>query len=434
MPRTVAFCTLGCKVNQYDSQAMLEAFERAGYVAAPFADVADVYVVNTCTVTGTGDKKSRQMIRRAARRNPEAAIVVTGCMAQRAAESLLLEGVMLVLGTQRRGEIVTLLEGALAKGEPLIAVEPLAGDIAFEPLSVRRSEGRTRATLKIQEGCGCRCTYCIIPSVRGPVRSRPLTEIAAEARRLAEQGYQEIVVAGIHLSSYGMDLAEKATLRDALRVLQATEGVRRIRLGSLEPGIVTEDFVRGLAALDKLCPQFMLALQSGSDAVLARMGRRYRVSRYEAAVNALRAQYPDAALTTDLMTGFPGETDAEFDETMAFVERIGFARVHVFPYSRREGTPAADMPGQVPHAVGEGRAQRLIALGDTLARRYMERWIGRTRPVLFEEKAGLGATGYTPEYVHVVADGTPGRIQNVRLTEMTVAREPALRGKVESKA
>lgn len=430
MPRTVAFCTLGCKVNQYDSQAMLELFERAGYVAAPFEAAADVYVINTCTVTGTGDKKSRQMIRRALRWGPDAAVVVTGCLAQRAAEALVMEGVTLVLGTQRRTEVVTLLNQALAQGKPLVAVAPLA-KAAFEPLTVRRSEGRTRATLKIQEGCQNHCTYCIIPSVRGPVRSRPLPEIRAEAERLAAEGFAEIVVTGIHLSSYGKDFSDGAGLLDALGQMAAVDGVRRIRLGSLEPGIVTPAFAEGLDRLEKICPQFMLALQSGSDAVLARMGRRYTTAQYAQAVRTLRAMFPHAALTTDVLTGFPGETDAEASETLAFLSQMAFARIHVFPYSRREGTRAAAMHGQIPKAVKAERAAALLALGEKLERAYLHTWIGETAEVLFEESAPEGAAGYTPEYVRVVANGMPGMIQPVRLTDIIPGMEPMLKGKVE---
>lgn len=417
MPRTVAFCTLGCKVNQYDSQAMLERFEEAGYAAAPFSSPADVYVINSCTVTGTGDKKSRQMVRRANKQNPDAAIVVTGCLAQRSAEAMLLPGVQLVLGTQRRGEVVTLLSRALSQGKPLIAVEPLEG-APFEALTVRRSEGRTRATLKIQEGCENRCAYCIIPSVRGPVRSRPLQEVREEAQRLSDAGFLEIVVTGIHLASYGRDVKDGTGLIDALRAAHDASGARRIRLGSLEPNIVTEAFMRALSDLEKVCPQFMLALQSGSDTVLTRMGRRYDTAAYCRAAALLREAYPRAALTTDVMTGFPGETDAEFRQTMTFVESVGFARIHVFPYSRREGTRAAAMPDQVPKAVREARAAELIALGDRLETAYLETWLGRDCEVLFEEPCPGGAEGYTPEYVRVVADGAPGEIQTVRIAEV----------------
>lgn len=415
--QTVAFCTLGCKVNQYDTQAMREAMERAGYEAAPFSGLADIYVINTCTVTGVGDKKSRQMIRRAAKRNPEAAIVVTGCMAQRAAESLLLPGVRLVLGTQRRGEIVSLLTRALSGDEPLVAVESLTG-AGFERLSVRGSEGRTRATLKIQEGCDGHCTYCVIPSVRGEPRSRPLADIRAEAERLVSEGFREIVVTGIHLSSYGRDFADGTGLLDALRAISGVPGIARIRIGSLEPRIVTAEFAEALRAIDTLCPHFMLALQSGSDAVLSRMARRYTSAGYREAAGLLRSAFPGAALTTDLMTGFPGETDEEFAETLSFVREMGFARIHVFPYSEREGTIAQAMPGSVPKAVREARAAELIQLGERLSAAYIDGWIGRTAEVLFEEEMGEGASGYTREYIRVTARGVrAGGIREVLLTD-----------------
>ena len=416
MPK-VAFCTLGCKVNQYDSQAMLERLRDDGYESVAFSDLADVYVVNTCTVTGTGDKKSRQMIRRARKQNPEAAIVVTGCLAQREADKLLLPGVRLVLGTQRRGEIAELLRRALAAEKPLIAVEKLAGKVPFEKLTVRGSDGHTRATLKIQEGCRNFCAYCIIPSVRGPLRSRPLDEIRAEAARLGEAGYREIVVTGIHLTSYGLDLDEHATLADALECIHCAPGVERIRIGSLEPTVVTDEFIARLRAMPKICPHFMLALQSGSDTVLQRMGRRYDTAQYMQAVEKIRSVWPDAAFQTDVMTGFPGETDAEFEETKAFLARVGYARIHVFPYSEREGTRAVTMPGSVPKALREARAAELIALGREMERAYIARFVGRTEQVLFEQPCEGGAEGYTREYVRVVAEGAPGALENVTLFE-----------------
>lgn len=415
MHKTVAFCTLGCKVNQYDAQAMLELFQAAGYASVPFSAIADVYVVNTCTVTGTGDQKSRQMIRRAKMKNPQAAIVVTGCLAQRAADAMAKEGACLVLGTQRRADILLLLKQAMAQEQPLLAVEPFT-DPTFEPLSIRKSEGRTRATIKIQEGCDNHCTYCIIPSVRGPVRSRSLADVYAETCCLAEAGYQEIVVSGIHLASYGRDDPNGSTLIDALREIHRVEGIRRIRLGSLEPLLITESFVAALSRMPKICPQFMLALQSGSDAVLSLMGRRYTKAQYEMAVQLLRREYPKADITTDIMTGFPGETDEAFQETLAFVERIGFGRIHVFPYSEREGTVAATMKGAVPKNVRTIRAATLIALGNRLEAAFIGTWRDSAVEVLFEEKCGESAVGYTKEYIRVIANGTPGMIQTVHIT------------------
>ena len=415
--RTVAFHTLGCKVNQYDTQAMRERFEEAGFRTVDFEDRADVYVVNTCTVTGTGDKKSMQTIRRCHRNNPDAAIVVTGCLAQRAADELKLPGVRLVLGTQRRGEVVQLLAQALEQDCALIAVETLR-QAPFEHLTVHAHEGHTRATMKIQEGCDRWCTYCIIPSVRGPIRSRPLDEIRAEAQSLAAAGFKEVVLTGIHLTSYGREQHGAITLLDAIRAVHEVEGIERIRLGSLEPVIVTGAFVQGIAAMPKVCHQFHLALQSGSDTVLARMRRRYTSGKFLAACAMLRGAFEDCALTTDVMTGFPGETEEEFAQTVDTCQRAGFARMHVFPYSEREGTKAAAMAGSVPRHIREERARQLIAVGKELERAALEGRIGRTDEVLVEEIDAQGCgTGYTGGYMRVHVQGAqPGEIVRVRIT------------------
>lgn len=415
--RTVAFHTLGCKVNQYDTQAMRERFEEAGFRTVDFEDSADVYVVNTCTVTGTGDKKSMQTIRRCHRSNPDAAIVVTGCLAQRAADELKLPGVRLVLGTQRRGEVVQLLAQALEQDCALIAVETLR-QAPFEHLTVHAHEGHTRATMKIQEGCDRFCTYCIIPSVRGPIRSRPLGEIRAEAQSLAAAGFKEAVLTGIHLTSYGREQHGAITLLDAIRTVHEVEGIERIRLGSLEPVIVTEAFVQGIAAMPKVCHQFHLALQSGSDTVLARMRRRYTSGEFLTACTMLREAFEDCALTTDVMTGFPGETEEEFAQTVDTCQKAGFARMHVFPYSEREGTKAAAMAGSVPRHIREERARRLIAVGKELERAALESRVGRTDEVLIEEIDAQGrGTGYTGGYMRVHVQGVqPGEIVRVRIT------------------
>lgn len=412
--KTIAAYTLGCKVNQYDTEAMLEAFERAGYAAVPFQDDADVYLVNTCTVTGTGDQKSMKAIRRVAREHPDCAVVVCGCLAQREAEKLAaMDNVRLVVGVQRRGEVVSLLERALVEGTTINAVAPLKG-AGFENLFVSRHEGRTRATMKIQEGCDRYCSYCIIPTVRGPVRSMPLAEVAQEAARLGTAGYREIVVTGIHLASYGRGTGE--TLMDAVRAVHNAPGVRRVRLGSLEPMTVTEDFAREASELPGLMRQFHLSLQSGSEAVLRRMHRRYTPEEYLRAVETLRRYMPDCAVTTDIIVGFPGETDAEFDETLAFAEQARLARIHVFPYSRRTGTVADRMEGQVDEAVKKARARQLIELGNRLERRFVSGLIGMVQEVLFEVDAGEGlCEGYTGQYVRVRAAAEPGQIARVRL-------------------
>lgn len=415
--RTVAFHTLGCKVNQYDSQAMLELFENAGYRAGRFDEACDVYVINTCTVTGTGDKKSMQAVRRARRLNPKAEIVICGCLAQREGEALLREtDARLVLGTARRGEVVSLLEGAIARGERLCAVTDVR-HAAFEPLLITRHEGRTRATLKIQEGCDRFCTYCIIPYVRGGIRSRRVEEVACEARRLAAAGYREIVLTGIHLTSYGRDFRDGTGLLDVIRAVHAIEGVERIRLGSLEPVIATRAFAQALSGLDKVCPQFHLALQSGCDSVLQRMRRRYDTAAFRESAQALRDAFPGCALTTDIMSGFPGETEEEHRRSLAFCREIGFSRMHVFPYSEREGTPAAGMEGAVPRHVREERARELIALGAEMAERYRQSQLGSVRSVLFETAENGVSVGYTREYMRCEAAGDyAGQTRAVCLT------------------
>lgn len=418
--RTIAVHTLGCKVNQYDSEAMLECFERAGYAAVEFSDAADVYLINTCTVTGTGDSKSMKLIRRVHRERPESDIIVAGCLAQRDAEKVLLEGVRLVIGVQKRQQVVQLYEQAVAEGRSVNAVEALK-NIPFEQLFVSRHEGRTRATMKIQEGCDRYCAYCIIPSVRGPVRSMPVCEVRREAERLAKAGYRELVVTGIHLGSYGRGTEE--TLIDAIRAVHDAPGVRRVRMGSIEPVTVTEEFAREIANMPGVCQQFHLSMQSGSAGVLKRMRRRYAPEEYMAAVERIRAVMPDAAITTDVIAGFPGETRAEHEETLAFVERVGFARIHVFPYSRRSGTIADQMPDQVPEAEKHRRAQEIIELGNRLEENYVQSMEGSVREVLFEREGPNGlCEGYTGEYVRVRAAARAGEIRSVRI----LRREGAL--------
>lgn len=415
--KTVAFHTLGCKVNQYDSQAMLELFEQAGYQPGDFDQPCDVYVVNTCTVTGTGDKKSMQAVRRARRLNPAADIIVCGCMAQRDGEKLLADtDARLILGTARRAEIVTLLEQAQREHTRLCAVTDVRR-AAFEPLLITHQEGRTRATLKIQEGCDRFCTYCIIPYVRGGIRSRSVQDVRDEAARLAQAGYREIVLTGIHLTSYGRDLKNGDTLLSVIRAVHDIAGVERIRLGSLEPVIATADFARALGEMPKLCPQFHLALQSGCDSVLRRMRRRYDTAAFRESAQALRAVFPDCALTTDVMSGFPGETDAEHRQSLDFCREMRFARMHVFPYSEREGTVAATMPDPVPRHIREERARELIALGAGMAEDYRRAQMGTVRRVLFEQCADGVSVGYTPEYMRCEAPGAVcGQTLPVRMT------------------
>ncbi len=421
---TAAFHTLGCKVNQYDTQAMRELLLRAGYQEVPFDSPADVYVLNTCTVTGTGDRKSLQLSRRIRREHPGSLLVRCGCLAQKEGDRLLAEtGADLILGTQFRGQIVSLLEEVIREGKPRCAVSPLLPGLPFEDLTVTSHADHTRATVKIQEGCDNRCTYCIIPAVRGPIRSRPPEDLSREIRVLRDGGFQEIVLTGIHLASYGRDLPRRPTLLDAVRAVHDIDGITRIRLGSLEPVVATEAFCAALRDLPKVCPQFHLALQSGSDTVLARMKRRYNTSQYLRAAERLRQVYPLAAFTTDVLTGFPGETEAEFEETKAFIEQMGYARIHVFPYSPREDTPAAVMPGQLSPAEKERRARELIALGERVSRRYLSLWLEKETVLLPEERIRGCWEGYTPEYIRVTlppdtacSSGVPCR---VRLTGLT---------------
>jgi len=408
----IAVHTLGCKVNQYDSEAMLELFEKAGYTPVSIEEEAEVYLVNTCTVTGTGDQKSLKLIRKLGREHPDADIIVAGCLAQRDVERVTLPGVRVILGNQRRSEVVELLGEAREKNTVISAVGNLKG-APFEYLCVTRHEGKTRAVMKIQEGCDRWCAYCIIPSVRGPVRSMPLAQVAAEAKRLAGAGYCELVLTGIHMASYGRESGD--TLIDAIRAVHDTEGVMRVRLGSLEPVVVTDAFCEALKSMPKVCPQFHLSLQSGSDGVLKRMRRRYTAQEYMQALEKLRAALPGCAITTDVLTGFPGETEQEAQETLEFVEKARFARIHVFPYSRREGTVADRMSDQVPQRIKHERAAKLIELGNKLEAEYAKGLVGSTQQVLFEVCADGMCEGYTPQYVRVRAEGMPGQLREIRI-------------------
>ncbi len=398
---TIAAHTLGCKVNQYDTQAMLELFLREGFQIVSVDQPADVYLVNTCTVTGTGDKKSLQLIRKIKREHSASLLIVCGCMAQQRGDELLSTGADLIIGTQRRAEVVTLLRKVQQSGSSVSAVTPLHDDQPFECLSVSSMNEHTRAVLKIQEGCSNHCSYCIIPAVRGPVRSRPLEDIRKEILRLRDAGFCEIVLTGIHLCSYGIDFNPRLSLLDVIRTLQETEGILRIRLGSLEPTVATPEFAAELRKADKICPQFHLALQSGSNTVLARMRRRYNSTQYLRGIENLRREFPHAAFTTDILTGFPGETVHEFEETKQMIRKVGFARIHVFPYSSRPDTPAASMPGQLTFAEKERRARELIALGREMSQAYLHTWEGLETTIIPEEIAGGCWEGYTPEYIRV---------------------------------
>ena len=368
----VAFYTLGCKVNHYETQAMEELFRAAGHTVVPFEDVADAYIVNTCTVTQISDKKSRQIISQAHRRNPGALIAAVGCYAEVRKDAVAkLEGVSLVLGTDGRKDIVRYVEEAMRA--PFVAeLEKPFLRKTFEELSAQH-DSRTRATLKVQDGCNSFCSYCIIPFARGALRSRTLESTRREMETLAQNGYREVVLTGIQLSLYGIDLKDKPELSDLILLADSISGIERLRLGSLEPRVITDRFLAVASGSRTLCRQFHLALQSGSDTVLQRMNRRYTTAEYRAAVERIRACMPDAAITTDVIAGFVGETEAEHRETAAFLREIGFARIHVFPYSRRKGTKADAMDGHLTRAVKEARARELIAIGERMEESFIAR-------------------------------------------------------------
>ena len=374
--------------------------------------VADAYVVNTCTVTQMSDKKSRQILSQAHRRNPNAPIAAVGCYAEVAKDSVAaLPGVSLVLGTDGRKDIVRLIERAAVDGTVEARYPAPFERRAFEELSAQ-SDSRTRATLKVQDGCVSFCSYCIIPYARGALRSRTLESTKAELIALAENGYREVVLTGIQLSAYGADLNDKPELADLIALADAVPGLERLRLGSLEPRVITDRFLAVAEDSRTLCRQFHLSLQSGSDTVLARMNRRYTTGEYRDAVARIRACMPDAAITTDIIAGFVGETEAEHKETLRFVEEIGFARIHVFPYSRRKGTKADAMEGHLPRALKEARTRELIALGERLEADFIDRQIGTTAAVIMEDDG----TGYTGNYVRVRCGGACGETVNVRIT------------------
>lgn len=401
--RKVAFYTLGCKVNQYETEAMRELFVNRGDQVVDSDSSADIYVINTCTVTGMSDKKSRQIIRRLKRLNPEAVIAVVGCYSQIApAEVMAIEGVNLVMGTHQRSRILDYLEG-LDSTDRREVVTDIGKIREFEEMTVDRIEGRTRAFVKIQDGCDRYCSYCIIPYARGPVRSREADRVVEEVKRLAGKGFAEVVLTGIHVASYGKDLKE-TTLLELINRINSLEGIHRIRLSSLEPTLMTEEFARSLSSNDKLCPHFHLSLQSGCDTVLQRMNRKYTTARYREAVGCIRAYWPDAAITTDIIVGFPGETEKEFEETCRFVAEIGFAQVHVFNYSTREGTPAAVMSGQVPSEIRQVRVEQLIGITDKLSVEYLKRFIGQTMRVIVEKNDVKTpcSEGLTDNYLRVV--------------------------------
>jgi MiaB-like tRNA modifying enzyme len=404
MKKTAAFLTLGCKVNSYETEAIRGMFEAAGYETVDFKEVADVYVVNTCTVTNIADRKSRQMLHQARKRNSDAVIVAVGCYVQAKEEELLHDSsVDLVIGNNRKSEIVNLVEHYLSekdKDNNKIVVD-IGKEKDYEELSIISGMERTRAFIKIQDGCNRFCSYCIIPYVRGRVRSRNEEDIIKEIRKLADSGYKEFVLTGIHISSYGTDRLnytedgyKEMPLAKLIKAISGIPGVERIRLGSLEPGIITEAFVKEIAGIRQFCPHFHLSLQSGSNTVLMRMNRKYTCEEYENKVELIRKYFEIPAFTTDVIVGFPGETDEEFRETLDFVQRIGFSHIHVFKYSKREGTKAAKMPNQIPEEIKHQRSNELISVAKKMSMDYKALFLGRIEKILFEEEAEIDGNIY----------------------------------------
>ena len=385
--KKVAFYTLGCKVNQYESEAMCELFLKAGYIQADFEDYADIYVINTCTVTSMSDRKSRQIIRRAKKKNPNSLVIVTGCYAQTAPDSVMsIPGVNLVLGTKDRNRIVeyaeNLINDELSK---VCCVSDISKHHEFEDLSVTTYSDRTRAFIKVQEGCNQFCSYCIIPYARGPIRSRDMHEVLAEAKSLIECGYKEIVLVGIHIASYGLD-KKNYDLADLINKVGAIEGLDRLRLSSIEPMTLNAEFIKKIKDCKTLCPHFHLSLQSGCDETLARMNRKYTTCEYKEIVDTIREHFSDAAITTDIMTGFPGETEEEIKKTASFVKEIAFADAHIFQYSQRKGTPADVMQNQVAPNIKEERSKIIEKITDDSRKAFLDSHIGKTVPVLFEQQ------------------------------------------------
>ena len=404
--RKAALHNLGCKVNAYETEAMQELLEQAGYQIVPFEEQADVYIINTCTVTNVADRKSRQMIHRARKKNPGAVIVAAGCYVQTKDTAGLDADIDIVIGNNKKKEIAKVLEDYFRErdaGAKKIERLDIGHTSEYEDLTVSHTAGHTRVFLKVQDGCNQFCSYCIIPYARGRVRSRSREEVVAEVRRLAERGYKEVVLTGIHLSSYGTDIGDD--LLSLILSVHQVEGICRIRLGSLEPGIITEEFARTLSECPKFCPHFHLSLQSGCDATLKRMNRRYDTAQYEEKCQILRKYFQDPALTTDVIVGFPGETEEEFEASRAFIDRINFYETHILQYSRREGTRAAVMDGQVPDSVKTKRSALLLELGKKKQWEYEEKLLGTTREVLMEEAVVIGGetwqVGHTKEYVKI---------------------------------
>lgn len=424
--KKAALHNLGCKVNAYETEAMQHLLEEASYEIVPFTQKADVYVINTCSVTNMADRKSRQMLHKAKKNNPDSIVVAAGCYVQTSEKEVLNDlSVDIVIGNDRKHDLVRLLEEYSMDSVNDTVDDINDGKHDFEELFIDQTKEHTRAFIKVQDGCNQFCSYCIIPYARGRVRSRRFENVIAEVERLAANGFKEVVLTGIHLSSYGVDFEEATGLLELIQAVNAVKGIERIRLGSLEPKIVTEHFASELSKLDKICPHFHLSLQSGCDATLKRMNRKYTTKEYERGCELLRKYFVHPAITTDVIVGFPGETEEEFEQTKAYLEHIHFYEMHIFKYSKRKGTRAAVMPDQIDEQVKAARSEKLIALGHDMSKEFRKFYIGKNEEVLFEEKAVIGDkeyfVGYTKEYVKVAketAENLENQIVSGRISGM----------------
>lgn len=421
-----AFYTLGCKTNQYETQAMEHLLLEKGHEIGSFEEACDGYVINTCSVTAVADKKNRAVIRRCRRDNPQAVIAVCGCYSQHDPEAVRALGIDVIGGSGQRQAFVEMLLDAAGEKRHEEQLDNALGRREFECLPAGGLEERTRAMLKVQDGCVNFCTYCIIPYTRGPIRSAPLEVAVAQAKELAVRGYREIVLTGIEIAGWGQDQPGKPELALLVEEICKVVPDLRIRLGSLEPRVVTEDFCRRLSVFPNLCPQFHLSMQSGSDTVLSRMKRKYNTARYYQSVELLRKFFPECAVTTDMIVAFPGETEEEFAESLAFIRKCAFADMHIFPYSRRPGTPADKMPGQHNNATKEARSRAAIALAEEMSRAYREGFVGRTLEVLFEEREGEFYTGHAPNYIKVYVRGENLHNEIRTVTVLEVYRDGVL--------
>ena len=407
MKGKVALHNLGCKVNAYETEAMQQMLEAAGYEIVPFEPGADIYVINTCSVTNIADRKSRQMLHKAKKMNPDAIVVAAGCYVQADTKKAEADAsIDIIIGNNKKQELIPILESYRTGHQKTTECVDINHTKEYENLEIDRTEEHTRAYLKVQDGCNQFCTYCIIPYARGRIRSKKTEDVINEVKRLAASGCQEVILTGIHLSSYGKERPEdQENLLTLIQAVHQVDGIERIRLGSLEPGIITEEFAAAISSLPKVCPHFHLSLQSGCTTTLKRMNRRYTAEEYREKCEILRKYYPAPALTTDVITGFPGETEEEFEESRSFVDSIHFYETHIFPYSKREGTKAAGMPDQLTEQVKKERSRILIALGKEHQREYMEQFLGQEKEVLFEEQQTVEGqeywTGHTMEYLKI---------------------------------